>query len=168
MKSENAKNYKYVHTSKVPLSELQCPDIVRKALNKLIRKHPNVPPTAMLNILRVNLGHFVMSKKVKLNFAGEIIPPGQFAMVMLKSGTGKDYTRKDLKQYLFKKHRDWFKGQSDLLYQQMLAMYEEQLLANKDTKNKISGISDNKQLLQEVKGANNNVHATTNNNINPF
>lgn len=165
MKSENAKNYKYVHTSKVPLSELQCPDIVRKALNKLLRKHPNVPPTAILNILRVNLGHLVMSKKVKLNFAGEIITPGQFSMILLKSGVGKDFIRKDLKNYLFKQHRQWFKEQAEILYQQMVELYEIQQLEDRDRKNKNAEDFEKMQTNNNMKGEKSNVPTT---NENPF
>lgn len=156
---------KFVHKGKMPLSELQCPEIVRKSLNKLLRKHPNVPPTAILNILRVNLGHLVMSKKVKLNFAGEIITPGQFSMILLKSGVGKDFIRKDLKNYLFKQHRQWFKEQAEILYQQMVELYEIQQLEDRDRKNKNAEDFEKMQTDNNMKGEKSNVPTT---NENPF
>ncbi len=160
--TENKNNFEFVHRGRVPLSELTCPEVVKKSVHVLKKKHINVPETAILNILRADFGHLVMSKKVSLISAREKIVPGQFAMVLLKSGVGKDYTRNDIKKYLFKQHRIWFEGQAEMLYQQMLELYETQQLEEKDKKNKIAKDFENRQIAVDKKGDENNVPTAEN------
>ena len=125
-------NSKYLRTSEISAQEIACPDILYKAVNAIRKKHVNVPTSAILNILNVDFGHVICSKKVKLDVAGEKISPGQFAMVFLKSGMGKDYIRKDARNYLLNKHIQWFQEKSEMHYIKMLDFYETQQIEDKN------------------------------------
>lgn len=126
---------KYLKHNKNSVNDITCPEILYKAVSELGKKHVNVPPSAILNILNVDFGHMICSKKIKIDIAGEILSPGQFAMIFLKSGMGKDYIRKDVKNYLLKKHILWFQEKSEKHYRKMLDLYETQLMEEKNRKN---------------------------------
>lgn len=163
MKKEEKATGKYVHYRDMSFSEVNCPDLIKEAVNILSDKHINVPKTAILNTLRVNLGHVIMSKKVAISQANEKIPPGQFGMILLKSGIGKDYIRKDLKKFVFKKHLDWFKEQADTLHKEMLDLYENQQIEERCRRNKKQQEIEEKLLIEG--GKTNDIKSS---GINPF
>lgn len=146
-KMEEQKETKYLTEKGKSFEELDCPPLLKEAVRLISRKNNKMSSKGILNILINKTAHMVLSKKIKINNAGEVSIPNQFGMVLLASGSGKDRTLNDINNYIMPMHTQWFNNKAELQYQKDLEVYETQQIEEKCRKAK-------KQQEIEQKGIN--------------